>query len=237
MTHPFNFIKLACFGSFAIAPASHAAVLAGWDTWASGGEPATVTSLNATGSSSEEGDWREASAAASNDGTFGTLAGADTSTGAASSGTYIGVSDNGGTPTGAYNFTVSAGITGLIIESFHFDARRKRSNSATTWSLSVTDGSISLGNVLSGSLGGALGGNGPTNHLDFDIDLSGLADNELAPGEFATFRLEFSGGSYSNADQHTYLDNVAIAGSVVPEPSAALLGTLGALTLLRRRRR
>jgi hypothetical protein len=218
-------------------PSSMAAVLAGWDTWASGGESPTVTSFNAAGSASEEGDWREASAAASNDGTFGTLAGADSATGAAASGTYIGVSDNNGTPTGAYNFTVSAGINGLIIESFHFDARRKRSNSATTWSLSVTGGSISLGSVASGSLGSALGSVGPSDHLDFDIDLTGLLDNELTSGESATFRLVFSGGSYSNADQHTYLDNVAIVGSAIPEPSAVLLGVLGALGLLQRRRR
>ena len=38
------------------------------------------------------------------------------------------------------------------------------------------------------------------------------------------------------APRRLYLDNIAISGTIVPEPSAALLGGLGLLALLRRRR-
>lgn len=212
---------------------SHAALIVGWETWASGNEVASVVNGDATGLGQEVvGDWRESSASSSNDGTFGTLAGATTSTGAASSGTYIGNSQTAG----SYDFTVTAGVNSLILEDFHFDARRKRGNSAPNYTVTVVAGDITLGLVGSGSLGNALNGSGPTNHNDFDIDLTSLADHVLTPGESATFRLAFTGGTPTNNDQHTYLDNVAISGSIVPEPgSLALLG-FGGLLIARRRK-
>ena len=58
-----------------------------------------------------------------------------------------------------------------------------------------------------------------------------------APG---TYTLSIRGGDFLGLDEsgnHTAIDNLSINGTVaVPEPSAALLGGLGLLALLRRRR-
>ena len=189
-------------------------------------------------SSSEGGDWRENNQGASNDGSFGTLAGASTSTGAANTGTLLGVTNT----VGSYSFTVTAGATGLLLDSFNFDARRKRSQSSSNWSVEVLSGNITTGVVDSGGLGSALGANGPTDQNDYDVDLTGLADRELAAGESATFRINLTGGNgtNTNGDQHLYMDNVAISGTAVtaaiPEPSSLSLLGIGVSALLLRRR-
>lgn len=227
-----------------------AVLLAGWDTWSSGSEAASKTGLGATGLATEIGDWREASQAASNDGTFGTSLGNDPIIAAASkvnnqtsSGTYIGRAGDG-----AYNFTITAGTEALSLDHFHFDAKRKRINSPENWVLEAISGGISKGVIAQGILSDILGTVGPTNHDDFDISLDGLFDNVLDAGESATFRLSFTGGNPTNTDQITYLDNVAITGNYaalsgyiassaspeVPEPaSIALLGIGCLLTLTR----
>ena len=222
----------AVLGVFAaaICPAfAQADVLVGWHTWASGNEAAGVTSNGASGLATEvSGNWLEGTEAASNDESYGTVAGAPNNT----SGTHIGAT----TATGSYDFTITAGANGLTLEGFHLDVRRKRAGSPNALSVTVTSGSITNGLLGSPALGGALGGNGPTDHIDVDFDLTTRADNVLAPGESVTIRLAFSGGTVSNTDQKTYLDNVAYTGTEVPEPgSLALLG-LGGLLIARRRR-
>ncbi len=210
---------------------THAALIFGWETWASGNEAASIQNGGATGLGVETGDWRESSAAASNDGTFGTVAGASTSGSGALTGTNIGVTGDG-----SYSFTVTAGAQGLILEGFHFDAQRKRANSPENWKIETIAGSITLATISSGTLTTSTGANGPSDHVDIDRSLTGLADNVLAPGESATIRVTFSGGNPTNTDQTTFFDNVAITGTFVPEPgSLALLG-LGGLMIARRRK-
>lgn len=46
---------------------------------------------------------------------------------------------------------------------------------------------------------------------------------------------DFSGSGNNNV-RHAFLDDVTLTGSVIPEPTTALLGSLGMLALLRRRR-
>ncbi len=187
-------------------------LLVGWDTWSSGSETASLTDFGATGLATESsGDWRENGEAASDDGSFGGLLGASTSDGDASAGTYIGQT----TGDGSYDFSITAGADGLVLSSFNFDARRKRNGSPDNWSVTTLSGAITTGvTVGSGTLGNILGSVGPSDHDDFELSLAGLADNVLAPGESATFRLSFSGGTVSNTDQKTYLDNVAILGAL-----------------------
>ncbi len=186
-------------------------LLVGWSNWASGYENATVANFGASGGTTETGDWRESNAAASNDGTYGSLVtGASTWTGSAETGTYIGITGDG-----SHSFTITAGANALSLSSFHFDAMRKRSNSPENWLVEVIAGNITLGTLASGTLHEILGAPGPTDHNDFDIDLATLSDNELMPGESATIRISFTGGDPTNTDQQTYLDNVAITGHAI----------------------
>lgn len=63
------------------------------------------------------------------------------------------------------------------------------------------------------------------------VDLSALNDITTA----TEFRIYIYDGS-SNLNRTVRLDNVVLNATVIPEPSAALLGSLGLLALLRRRR-
>ena len=67
------------------------------------------------------------------------------------------------------------------------------------------------------------------------------ASFDLTGGDFAgletvTFRLGVTGNGASNFNDIARWDDILVEGSVIPEPSAALLGSLGLLALLRRRR-
>ena len=66
-----------------------------------------------------------------------------------------------------------------------------------------------------------------------------LADTALT--DVGTYTLRIKGGDFIGSDEtgnHAGINNLSINGDVsaVPEPSALLLGSLGFLTLLRRRR-
>ena len=68
---------------------------------------------------------------------------------------------------------------------------------------------------------------------DYSVDLSAvMTDNVLAPGEYADFVLRETG----SAGPPLFIDNVAFIGSV-PEPATMGLLGMGALAMLRRRRR
>lgn len=74
---------------------------------------------------------------------------------------------------------------------------------------------------------------------DFDFSLTSLSDYTLAPGESASFRISSASTDTALANNQNFgaLDNIGFFGTIaVPEPSAALLGGLGLLVLLRRRR-
>lgn len=69
-----------------------------------------------------------------------------------------------------------------------------------------------------------------------------LAGNFLNISPTSTTTITFTlvdaaGGNNNNGGVHyTFIDNVTLTGTVIPEPSSALLGGLGMLCLLRRRR-
>lgn len=139
------------------------------------------------------------------------------------------------------NFEISnLGTANLTLETFHI--RSLRTNTTTTpdeLTISlVQNGTFANPPVLSPSEGLTATGpatinlNNDTNWNGYEFSFSSiLSDRTLSTGETATFRIATANGSGGR----TYLDNIAISGAI-PEPSAALLGGLGALLLLRRRR-
>lgn len=68
--------------------------------------------------------------------------------------------------------------------------------------------------------------------------LGGTFANILSASPTAiTFTLaDSAGGNNNSTSLYTWIDNVTLTGTVIPEPSSALLGGLGMLLLLRRRR-
>lgn len=79
-----------------------------------------------------------------------------------------------------------------------------------------------------------------TENLDHTISGSGtILNTSFMPAFLDTAKFRFTDNASAGADVRVYVDNVLITGSpdfIVPEPSTALLGGLGMLCLLRRRR-
>jgi hypothetical protein len=121
------------------------------------------------------------------------------------------------------------------LDGFYFDAVGRFAQSAKDWTLTYS-GAIS-GTAASGTLTEAAMMAATAAQRDWAVDLTGLTDNVWEAGTNAIFTLTFSGGATSTGTgggQETLVDNIGI--TIVPEPSALLLGALGMLGLLRRRR-
>lgn len=219
-----------------IAGSVSADLIAGYDSWvnptAGGTNGATIVAADVFsklyfGSA----DWtRAATGEGCIDGTFGTVAGATTDTSSAFTGAIRVVG------TGSYYVDVyvkNNGTDDMELSSFSFDAWRTFNKAPNVWSLVVLAGSdITTGTVGSG--GSLFNQNiavpgGTANYEDFDISLAGLADYTLAANESATFRLTLSG---STGSSYTYIDNVGIMGTVIPEPATIGMLGLGALVAI-----
>lgn len=227
-----------------LAPqAAQAAVLVGFEDWITnnpnGGIGVTNdASTNETGfsgaSTTVTTGWGRSASGSNDDGTFGTLIGADNTVAF-----NRGLSLNNGV-NGSYDFSVTNGSADdYELEFFHFDTGTFRPNAAHEWTVSIQSGDLTAQTIESGSADNIAGG--VTDWYDYDIDLSGLTGgNILAAGQTATFRLDMAGGTGAGG-HHQYVDNIAISGSVVsavPEPSSlALLGLCSAGIVIRRRRK
>lgn len=135
--------------------------------------------------------------------------------------------DNPHTFTVTIDDTVTVDLTGLSFKSGAVFADH-------SWTLSISQGSA---DKLSGSYTG--NGSGTANNFTTVTDtltlsgLTGLTDTSV------TFTLIDTTDSNNNTTNFfSYFDDITITGtaSPIPEPSAALLGGLGLLALLRRRR-
>lgn len=75
------------------------------------------------------------------------------------------------------------------------------------------------------------------NTYNDDIDLSGITSLQGLTNTTVELRFYTGDNSTSSAREHRF-DNIVLSGdiSVIPEPATALLGSLGLLALLRRRR-
>ncbi len=238
-----KFVLAAALATLVIPQAAHAAVLAGFESWTAANPNTGAGAANAattveTGFSGESTTvttgWGRTATGAHDDGTFGTLAGAETNVAF-----NRGLSLNNGV-NGAYDFSITNGTADdYELEFFHFDTGTFRPNAAHEWTVSVQSGDLTAQTILSGSADNISGG--VVDWYDEDVDLSALVGgNVLAAGETVTFRLDMAGGTGAGG-HHQYLDNIAISGSVVavPEPgSVALLGlcTFGGIVARRRRK-
>lgn len=240
MKNKFLAVTLA---SFAFSTVGHAAtILASWNDWAdtTGSvldadfvSPGFVASIGYDGS-------RVNSGFSSTDGTFGTLAGGSTT---ADGGLLVRNSTPGG-PTLTLSITNNT-LFAYSIDTFRFDfSVRSTSPDGTgfnAFNVRYTSGGLGVAGTSVGSASGlsanALGDN--SNYPDFDFTLSdNLTDTTLAVGESALFTITFSGQTGSNPGiVSSVFDNVAFTGTMIPEPSTALLclGGLAAAFLRRRR--
>lgn len=232
---------------FSLPLAANAQLLVGWDFWG-GLNSTTSTAANLSIDPDMDGtaslaqilgsgnDWNSAGNGGSSTGTFGTnIPGADT----ANNGGVTAIRTVPATSVYIDFQLVNNTSNSYVLAEFAFDAWRSFGGSPSTYNLEVLAGSdITVGSIVSGAGFGTQIGVTPlftagatNNYPGFDIDLTGLADRTLAPGEDATFRLTIGAGTTGQL----YLDNVAVA---IPEPSSALLfGVAGAMILFLRRRR
>lgn len=213
-----------------LTPALHGAVLVSWDVWGNDTMGSSVTQDSAltgfTATAVATAD-RILNGYGSNDGSFGTVGGAS------STDTY-GLLLRNANPTLTITVNNNTG-SDYSIDSLHIDYWRSNGNAPDTFTLTYDSGGLGPAGTLDTVSGIAVGSaDQVTDYVDYDFNLGTvLTDKVLANGESAVFTIDVTwvGGGSS-----LFFDNLAIQGAVVPEPSAALLGGLGALMLLRRRR-
>ncbi|QTN32200.1 PEP-CTERM sorting domain-containing protein [Akkermansiaceae bacterium] len=238
---------ILCASVLSSLPASAVVLAAGWDTFGSGASTGpSITNLSTTATLSSTSTWGQwngggtNSSGASTDGTFGSLSStvASASTFGAGEGSNSGsnLSLNRSNKPGSLIFSLTNNSgSDQSLEGFYFDAVGRFAQSAKDWSLTFS-GAIS-GTAASGTLTESDMMAATAAQRNWFVDLSGLTDSTWESGGTAIFTLAFSGGATSTGTgggQETLVDNIGI--TVVPEPSAALLGALGVLCLLRRRR-
>jgi hypothetical protein len=231
----------ACLLAASCAPA-YSAVIAGWDNW--DGYVSATTSYTAdqaisgfTARLSVAGD-RVSATFNSNDGTFGTTAGA------ATTGDALILSQQNNALTVTLTLINNTGSEySLSSIGFDFAPRTNAGGDAgpRSFALSYVSGNLGTGPVAIGSQSSlpiwiANTTNVQSNFPDYDLALSpALSDTTLANGEQAVFTLVLS--NFTQASVGSVLDNVAIVGNLVPEPGGGVLALAGGLCLSARRRR
>lgn len=227
---PFQLSAILFLASLTLSGSASSAVLVGWNGWTvnSGTSYTTdVTTTGFTGNVVYKGN-RDNASFGSNDGTYGTVAGAPTG-----GGSLLPRTQTGGNVNLELTITNNSGAS-QDLNSVNFDLGY-RNGSYTTVDVTYVSGGLGPASALVGSAftNTAISPD-ISNYADFDLDLSTtLTDTTLDDGQSALFSFAFSGGT----DDSTSLvfDNLAIVGTI-PEPSASVLA-LGAAGLLLRRRR
>lgn len=123
------------------------------------------------------------------------------------------------------NTTASKQVT---LSQLHFNSRRDNWKAETDYLLSAT-GDLAAETILTDTLGDT------GVWYAYDLDVSSLLSTAtLDPGKSATFTLDFTGTVGAHGFQ---VDNLALSGSVVPEPATlGLFGIFGLGLLVFRRR-
>jgi hypothetical protein len=219
---------LFAFGALvALTASSQAAILAAWDDFAiRSGSNITADDLLADFSATLVSG-RFNGGFGSTDGTYGdTLSGANTA--------LNGLLPRSADPTHTFSITNNTG-SAYNIESINFDFIQ-RYNSAESISLTYNSGGLGPASTpLVSQTYTTTPGTTEEILYQYDLDLSSiLSDIALGDGETANFTFSIDSALATNS---AVFDNLAIQGSVVPEPSTlALVGLMGGALLLRRRR-
>ncbi len=233
---------LGSIAAFVPAALPAATLIVGWDTFNSATNPTatqvaadTTATLTTSATGGNWSRWNNNEFGASTDGTFGSLS-ATVASASTSGGANANLSLNRSVKPGTITITLTNNSTvDRELDGFYFDAVRRFTQSANNWTLTFS-GAIS-GTAASGTLTQADMMAATAAQRDWAVDLTGLTDNVWEAGTSAIFTLTFTGGDASTGTgggQETLVDNIGI--TVIPEPSAMLLGSLGMLGLLRRRR-
>ena len=178
----------------------------------------------------------------STDGSFGTFEGASTVNNSSLKiqGTIWSTNNNAGLADNIAFFDITVtnnSGNSYKLDAFHFDEWAEFSSSPGTLSSGrvsvevlsgsqITTGSVSTVTALQQ---GALSTSG-ANFDDFDISLAGLADNILSNGESVTFRVSL--GVDPTKSSASYIDNIAITGSIIPEPATLSIFVIGCVGIM-----
>ena len=117
-------------------------------------------------------------------------------------------------------------LPGTLIKSFSIGITETLPNSSASIGLNLTDGDIFT--LPAGNYGIEVS-NG-----DDATNIGNLRHSNSGTDTYTDGRFYIENGNPSNSSHRDF--GVAISGTAIPEPSSALLGTLGLLGLLRRRR-
>lgn len=210
-------LALAAGGLLALAASSQAAVLYSFD----GATTSTATNFSVIRSGSTING-----SIGSNDGEFGT----EPLTGAAT--TANGLLMNTGNPIVTITLTNNTGSS-YALDTMHFDFLA-RTNGPRDLIVEFVRGATTT--TIINLLDQPTFNQNLSDWQDYDVTLSTpLPSTTIADGETVSFRFtvsDFTGSGTSGSG----LDNIAIQGVAIPEPSSALLSGLCVLAFLRRRR-
>jgi hypothetical protein len=223
--------------ALAAAPANAATILASWDvftdTTLAVDADFTATGITASISDIDGVIRRFQSTNGNTDGTYGsTLAGASMTVGRM----HIFQSDSGNGAL-AINITNSTGAP-LTLDELLFDleVKERREDQSNPGAKTHDTYEIVFENTTQSTTSAVLGAATlPTGWNDVDIDASSIT---LAAGDVGFFEITLSqGDSPTSGTSSGTLDNFAITGTVVPEPTSALLALAGVFGVLLRRKR
>lgn len=209
ITKPLAALVMTCFNVAALS--ANAQTLASWDAWADGNTAGGLTSDFSTASvtTSITGTAiRDVRAdRGSNDGTFGTLAGAVTTTTGALRIAKL----------GDVNLHIEIGnnlSSAITFDQLHFDGiytNTSHENYSVTFinvSTGITSAVLGTGSLTTNT------NNSSSNYDDVNIDVSSITLNS---GDNGYFQITFTGATSNNASS-THIDNVAITATNIPDP-------------------
>lgn len=156
------------------------------------------------------------------------------------------------------NWTASSPVRSIGVQGGQVRAQKSADNDTHQFTITIPTTTTIDFTTLSFSYGNVGGDTSPANFLVSSNVIGGTFTNNPAThtaGEFSgsvtmslgnftgltnrtvTFTLvDRAQGDNKNTTLYTFIDNVTLTGTAIPEPSSALIGGLGVLALLRRRR-